>query len=131
MHISSSEDVCTNYVEIMKNRTKMADKRHPRRVHGVQNEPSGVQEASKRHPRDAKRHPGGAKLDLLVFYKVFKRPWSSGRMRCGALITYRLGRLTELNLAAHISNTKVFKRPRSPGRLRGIALITYRLGRLT
>ena len=28
--------------------------------------------ASRRHPRASKKRPGGAKLDLLVFYKVFK-----------------------------------------------------------
>ena len=49
-------------------------------------------------PKVSKKRPGGAKLDLLVFYGVFKRPQSLGGMRCGALITYRLGRLTELNI---------------------------------
>ena len=44
-----------------------------------------------------KRRLGGAKLDLLVFYSVFKRPRSPGGKSGGALITYRLGRLTELN----------------------------------
>ena len=54
--------------------------------------------ASRRRPRVSKKRPGGAKLDLLVFYRVFKRPRSLGGMRGGALITYRLGRLTELNI---------------------------------
>ena len=53
--------------------------------------------ASRRHPRASKKRPGGAKLDLLVFYKVFKRPRSTGGIRSGDLITYRLGRLTGLN----------------------------------
>ena len=46
-------------------------------------------------PRVSKKRPGGAKLDLVVFYKLFKRPQSTGRLRGIALITYRLGRLTE------------------------------------
>ena len=53
----------------------------------------------------SKRRPGGAKRDLLMFYRVFKRPRSPGGMRGGALITYRLGRLTELNL--HIYPTSL------------------------
>ena len=48
-------------------------------------------------PRVSKKRPGGARLDLLVFYSVFKRPQSTGGIRRGAVITYRLGRLTELN----------------------------------
>ena len=76
---------------------KMGAQRHPRGVQGVQNDPRGMPEASKRRPRVSKKRPGGAKLDLLVFYNVFKRPQSLGGMRGGALITYRLGRLTELN----------------------------------
>ena len=61
--------------------------------------------ASRRRPRVSKKRPGGAKLDLVVFYSVFKRPRSPGGMRSGALITYRLGRLTELNL--HIYPTSL------------------------
>ena len=53
--------------------------------------------ASRSHPSASKKRPGGDKLDLVVFYSVFKRPRSLGGMRGGALITYRLGRLTELN----------------------------------
>ena len=52
--------------------------------------------ASRRRPRASKKRPGGAKLDLVVFYSVFKRPRSPGGKSGGALITYRLGRLTEL-----------------------------------
>ena len=44
----------------------------------------------------SKKRPGGARLDLLVFYSVFKRPRLPGGKSGGALITYRLGRLTEL-----------------------------------
>ena len=42
--------------------------------------PKGTQEASKATPIDletTKRRPRGAKLDLLVFYSVFKRVYSS------------------------------------------------------
>ena len=52
-------------------------------------------EVSRRRPRVSKKRPGSPKLDLLVFYSVFKRPRSPGGIRDGALITYRLGRLTE------------------------------------
>ena len=89
----------------MINLMKMTAKRHPRGIQGVQNEPRGMPEASKRRPRVSKKRPGGAKLDLLVFYSVFKRPQSLGGMRGEALITYRLGRLTELNL--HIYPTSL------------------------
>ena len=61
--------------------------------------------ASRRRPRASKKRPGGAKLDLLVFYRVFKRPRSPGGKSGGALISYRLGRLTELNL--HIYRTSL------------------------
>ena len=62
--------------------------------------------ASRRRPRASKKRPGGAKLDLLVFYSVFKRPRSSGGMRCRALITYRLGR----SESAQISNFSAHSR---------------------
>ena len=42
--------------------------RHPRGVQGVQNEPRGVPEASRRRPRVSKKRQGGAKVDLIVFY---------------------------------------------------------------
>ena len=94
MQESSSGDVCNNYVKIVKHDLKMsakiiqkASKRRPRGVQGDPRRPGGVQKASNRQPR-------GAKLDLLVFYSVFKRTQSPRGMRGGALITYRLGRLT-------------------------------------
>ena len=65
----------------------------------------GEPKSYKRRPRDgqdvqkaSKKRPGGAKLNLLVFYIVFKRLQSPGGMRSNGLITYRLGRLTELNI---------------------------------
>ena len=89
------KSVCKNDVKIIKNDfemdakiTQKASKRRPRGVQGDPSRPGDVQKASKWRPR-------GAKLDLLVFYGVFKRPQSSGGMRARALITYRLGRLTE------------------------------------
>ena len=84
---------------------KMAPRRRPKGVQGVQNEPKCVPEGSRGRPRASKKRPGGAKLDLVVFYSVFKRPRSPGGKRGGALITYRLGRLTELNL--HIYPTSL------------------------
>ena len=83
----------------------MAPRRRPKGVQGVQNEPKCVPEAPRRRPRASKKRPGGAKLDLVVFYSVFKRPRSPGGKSAGALITYRLGRLTELNL--HIYPTSL------------------------
>ena len=38
------------------------------RAQGVQNEPRGVPEASRRRPRVSKKLPEGAKVDLVVFY---------------------------------------------------------------
>ena len=46
--------------------------------------PGGVQKASQRRPRASKKRPGGAKLDLVVFYSVFKRPQSTGRHTPGS-----------------------------------------------
>ena len=54
---------------------RMAPRRRPKGVQGVQgvqNEPKGVPEASRRRPRMSKKRSGGAKLDLVVFYKLFK-----------------------------------------------------------
>ena len=70
-------------------------KRAPR---ATPSEPKVDLETSKRRPRGGQKMLKGARLDLLVFYNDFRRPQSPGRMRCGALITYRLGRLTELNI---------------------------------
>ena len=90
---------------------KMGAQRHPRVVQGVQNEQRGVPETSRRRPRVSKKRPGGAKLGLLVFYNVFKRPRSTGRMRGWALITYRLGRLTEQNITKPIFCTFLHNLP--------------------
>ena len=65
-----------------------SSKRLPRGVPGDPSRPGDDQKASKRPPR-------GARLDLLVFYEVSRRPQSPGGMHRGALITYRLGRLTK------------------------------------
>ena len=93
---------------------KIAPRRRPKGVQGVQNEPRGMLEASKRRPKVLKKCPGGAKLDLLVFYSVFKRPQSLGGMRGGALITYRLGRLTELNLHIYPNFSAHSRKPALP-----------------
>ena len=47
MQISSSKNVCKKRIKIMKNQLKMAAKRHPKGVQGIQNEPNGVQKAPK------------------------------------------------------------------------------------
>ena len=72
MQESSSGNVCNNYVKIVKHDLKMsakivqkASKRRPRGVQGDPRRPGGIQKASKKRAR-------GAKLDLLVFYGVFK-----------------------------------------------------------
>ena len=49
-----------------------ASQRRPKGVQGVQNEPKCVPEGSRGRPRASKKRPGGAKLDLLVFYRLFK-----------------------------------------------------------
>ena len=82
-----------------------ASKWHPRGVPKASRASKMSPAASRRRPRASKKRPGGAKLDLVVFYSVFKRPRSQGGMRAEALITYRLGRLTELNL--HIYPTSL------------------------
>ena len=55
----------------------MAPRRRPKGVQGVQNEPKCVPEGSRGRPRASKKRPGGAKLDLVVFYNVFKRLYNS------------------------------------------------------
>ena len=50
MQISRSKNVCKKRIKIMKNQLKMAAKRDPKGVQGVQNEPNGVQKA----PRSVK-----------------------------------------------------------------------------
>ena len=52
----------------MTNQFKIRAQRHPRECLGVQNEPRGVPEASRRRPRVSKKRQGGAKVDLIVFY---------------------------------------------------------------
>ena len=54
------------------------------RAQGVQNEPRGVPEASRRRPKVSKKRQGGAKVDLVVFYNskwepkgIPKRPRAS------------------------------------------------------
>ena len=110
-----SEKLCRNYMKIIKHNVKKPSRIVPKSKNGVQgdpvrrkSEPKGVQEASNRRPggvqeaskatpidlETSKKRPRGAKLDLLVFYRLSRRPQSTGRMRSNALITYRLGRLT-------------------------------------
>ena len=55
-------------MESMTNQFKIRTQRHPRECLGVQNEPRGVPEASRRRPRVSKKLPEGAKVDLVVFY---------------------------------------------------------------
>ena len=63
---------------------KMAPRRRPKGVRGVQNEPKCVPEAFRRRPRASKKRPGGKKLDLVVFYRLFKRPQVTGRHQAGS-----------------------------------------------
>ena len=87
-----------NSLKNLKNDVKMdakitlkSSRRHQK---DVKNDRGGPRDATK----PSKWHPRGAKLDLLVFYRLSRRPQSPGGMHRGALITYRLGRLTELNI---------------------------------
>ena len=57
---------------------------HPRGVQGIQNEAKCVLEASRRRPRASKKRPGGKKVDLVVFYRLFKRPQVTGRHQAGS-----------------------------------------------
>ena len=50
----------------------MVRRRHPRGVQGIQIEAKCVPEASRRRPRASKKRPGGKKLDLVVFYRLFQ-----------------------------------------------------------
>ena len=63
---------------------KMAPRRRPKGVQGLQNETKCVPEASRRRPRASKKRPGGKKLDLVVFYRLFKRPQVTGRHQAGS-----------------------------------------------
>ena len=63
---------------------KKAAKRHPKSVQGVQNEPKCVPEGSKRHSRASRKRPGGKKLDLVVFYRLFKLTKVTGRHQAGS-----------------------------------------------
>ena len=63
---------------------KMAPRRRPKGVRGVQNEPKCVPEAFRRRPRASKKRPGGKKLDLVVFYRLFKRPQVTRRHTPGS-----------------------------------------------
>ena len=40
--------------------------------------------ASRRRPRASKKRPGGVKLDLVVFYKLFKLTKVTGRHQAGS-----------------------------------------------
>ena len=62
----------------------MGPRRHPRGILGVQNEPKCVPEAPRRRPRPSKKRPGGKKLDLVVFYRLFKRPQVTRRHTPGS-----------------------------------------------
>ena len=90
MQIWSSKSVCKKHIKPWKISSKWQPKGIPKASRASKTNPT----ASRRRPRVSKKRPGGAKLDLLVFYSIFWRPWSTGGMRRGALITYRLGRLT-------------------------------------
>ena len=107
MRLSRPVNVCNEHMESMTSQFKIRAQRHPRECLGVQNEPRGVPEASRRRPRVSKKRPGDARLDLLVFYSVFKRPRSPGGNSGGARITYRLGRLTELNITKYQSSLHI------------------------
>ena len=59
--------MCKN-MKSMTNQCKIKAQRHPKERQGVQNEPRGVPETSRRRPRVSKKDPGGANVDLVVFY---------------------------------------------------------------
>ena len=63
---------------------KMAPRRRPKGVQGVQNEPKCVPEASRRRPRASKKRPDGVKLDLVMFYKLFQATPGHRRHQAGS-----------------------------------------------
>ena len=59
--------MCKN-MKSMTNQCKIKAQRHPKERQGVQNEPRGVPETSRRRPKVSKKLPEGAKVDLVMFY---------------------------------------------------------------
>ena len=107
--------------------------------------PRGVPEASRRRPRMSKKRPGGAKLDFVVFYNVFKRLYSSKRDPEGIPPTCvpeasqkRPDDSQERRRSVQEAQSSIYScfigfssDPGPPGGMGRRALVTYRLGRLT
>ena len=58
----------------MTNQFKMRSQSRPKRAQGVQNEPRRVPEASRKPPKVTKKLPGGAGIDLVMFYNSKLEP---------------------------------------------------------
>ena len=58
----------------MTNQFKMRAQSRPKRAQGVQNEPRRVPEASRKPPKVTKKLPGGAGIDLVMFYNSKLEP---------------------------------------------------------
>ena len=58
----------------MTNQFKMRAQSHPNGAQGVQNEPRGVPGASRKPPKVTKKLPGGARIDLVMFYSSKLEP---------------------------------------------------------
>ena len=58
----------------MTNQFKMRARSRPKRAQGVQNEPRRVPEGSRKPPKVTKKLPGGAGIDLVMFYNSNLEP---------------------------------------------------------
>ena len=58
MRLSRPVNVCNEHMESMTNQFKIRAQRHPRECLGVQNEPRGAPDASRRRPRVKNKRPG-------------------------------------------------------------------------
>ena len=74
MQLSSPENVCKKHMNSMTNQFKMRAQSRPKRAQGVQNEPRRVPEGSRKPPKVTKKLPGGAGIDLVMFYNSKLEP---------------------------------------------------------
>ena len=70
----SLENVCKKQMKSMTDQFKIRARSRPKGGQGVQNEPRGVPEASRKPPKVTKKLPGGARIDLVMFYSSKLEP---------------------------------------------------------
>ena len=74
MQLSSLENLCKKQMKSMTNQFKMRARSRPKGGQGVQNEPRGVPEASRKPPKVTKKLPGDAGIVLDMFYNSKLEP---------------------------------------------------------